>query len=189
MKNYYNILVNNRKVFSVESQSDIAQLMATVIFYLGNNAKIKWRTEIDAPVIMRLQGVKKHKGEKFIEFLSPFFDVAKSTEYVLPQKAKNQFFHFITHDKEIKILKSPWNAALTRSICSFIPKFTKFMFKQKLNEAEQIYLEQKIKAGEYIDFVNVVKEEREKVIGALLKKHEQLVNNQQTSISNIKKEM
>jgi len=178
MKNYYNVLVNNKKVLSVESSADIAQLMATVIFYLGNNAKIKWRTEIDAPVIMRLQGVKK-RGEKFIEFLPIFFDVVKNCEYVLPKNKKKQFFHFIIHNKEIKILKSPWNAALTRCLCSFIPKFAKFMFKQKLNEAEQLYLEQKIKAGEYIDFVDVVKEEREKTVGALLKKHEQLVQNTQ----------
>ena len=172
MRNTYNLIVDEKKLFSVESDADSVQLLATVAFYFGAKAKIKWKMHIDAPIIMRHYKVKKSKNDKIVDFFPPFFNVVKNTNYVLTSNSKKQFFLFAIADGKIKVLKSPWNCTTTRAMCMLIPQFRKFTFKQKLNEAEKLYLEQKIKSGDYIDFLSVVKQEREKIVGALINQYE-----------------
>jgi len=171
MKTHYNLIIDSKKLFVIEAQTDVAQLLATVIFYFGNSAKIKWKIEIDAPVILKLKRVMRYKKESFIEFTPLFFDVIKDIKYSLSPKYKKQFYLFATYKREIIVVKSPWNVALTRALCLFIPQFKKFIFKAKLNEAEQDFLDKKVKNGEYIDFIDVIKTEREKAVGALLEEY------------------
>jgi len=173
MKTHYNLIIDSKKLFTIESHTDVAQLLATVIFYFGDSAKIKWRIDIDAPVLLKLRQVKRYKKENFIEFLPLFFDVVKNIKYEISPKYKKHFFLFAFHKNDVVIIKSPWNVALTRAICLFIPEFKKFTFKLKnrLNKAEQFFMTEKIKNGEYVDFLSVIKVEHEKAVNKLLEEH------------------
>jgi len=173
MKNYNNIIIDNSKIFAIESETDVAQLLATVIFYFGDSAKIKWKIKIDAPVILKLKRVMRYKKENFVEFSPLFFDIIKNIKYTVTPRLKKQFFLFAIHKNDVIIFKSPWNVALTKTLCLFIPEFKNYTFKlkSKLNKAEQFYLSEKIKSGEYVDFVEVIKTERKKAVNELLEEN------------------